>query len=282
MAEVPTLLNDFDPLTICASPQNHSKAKQQYSFPKSDRFPERSFKSPCARAFYDIPNDRYKSSRSAGLGKGNKYDFTKTFDKTPPPGEYYINRNLQTKSTSFGLGRENVAINGVLPKRMNQAAAPGPGTYPTTSTKSNIKFSFRKKWNPELTTNMFSPAPGKYNIPETLNGQGKYFSSKYQSSCAPRISASSTSRFKTFDTNRQNPAPGTYPQVDGLNSEGKYKLTKFKNSMCRSFGKAERNTLGVDTKKKSLQPGPGNYRLPSEFGYYISSATKATGSQPQQ
>ena len=104
-----TLENDFLSPEICASPLNHSKAKQQYSFPKSERFPERAFKSPCQRAFYDLPNDLYKSSRSAGLGKGTKFDFTKTSYMVPSPGQYAISRELQTRSTTFGLGREKVA-----------------------------------------------------------------------------------------------------------------------------------------------------------------------------
>ena len=45
--------------------------------------------------------------------------------------------------------------------------------------------------------------------------------------------------------------------------------------MCRSFSKKDRNTLGIDITKKSSQPGPGLYRLPSEFGYYISSGAKS-------
>ena len=65
-----------------------------------------------------------------------------------------------------------------------------------------------------------------------------------------------------------------YKSVDQINVVGAYNLSRFKNSMCRSFSKADRNTLGIDIKKKNNQPGPGNYRLPSEFGYYISSVAK--------
>ena len=36
--------------------------------------------------FYDLPD--FKSSRYAGLGYGNKYDFTKGVYKTPGPGKY--------------------------------------------------------------------------------------------------------------------------------------------------------------------------------------------------
>ena len=277
MAQVPTLLDDFAPLEICASPQNHSKAKQQYSFPKSERFPERAFKSPCAKAFYDIPNDLYKSSRSAGLGKGTKFDFTKTVDKVPGAGEYKIGRELQNRTSSFGQGREAVALNGIIPKKMFRGEAPGPGRYTLSDMKSNIRYSFRKKLKPESTTNMFSPAPNKYNIPEVLNTTGKYFPSKYCSSRAPTISHSDQSRFKSFETNKKNPAPGHYPIVDPMNGEGVYRLTKFKNSMCRSFSKDDRNTLGVNINRKSNQPGPGNYRQPSEFGYYISSEAKNGG-----
>jgi len=36
-----TLENDFNPIDLCHSPLNTSKAKMQYSFSKGKRFPER-------------------------------------------------------------------------------------------------------------------------------------------------------------------------------------------------------------------------------------------------
>lgn len=270
--EVPTLLNDSTPFQICASPLNLSKAKHLFSFSKSERFPKRDVESTCKVAFYDIPSRLYRSNREAGLGKGNKYDFTKTAGNFPAPNSYAISRNLQTGTSTFGLGREKVALNGIIPKKINANDNPGPGTYPIADQKSNIAFSMKTRPPLAVPTHMSAPAPGKYDINPTITLKGVYAPSKYLNSKAPIISSSSQSRFKNFSTSHLNPAPGKYPVVDAINTSGVYKLTKFKNSMCRSFSQADRMTLGVDITKKSNFPGPGNYRLPSEFGYYKSSA----------
>jgi len=243
-----------------------------YSFPKSERFPNRAVMSPCQKAFYDTPKDMYKSNRFTALGYGEKYDFTKTGDKRPAPTEYAISRELQQTSKTFGLGREKVALNGIIPKKMFKGEAPGPGNYPIGDMKSPIKYSFRKKLPAAETSNMKSPGAGSYNIPETLNKTGNYFQSKYEASKAPVYG--SQTRFKSFNTNQKNPAPGKYNRIDEINETGKYNLSKFKNSMCRSFSKADRNTMGININKKSAIPGPGNYRLPSEFGYYMSSTAQ--------
>lgn len=281
MTDYPTLLLEPDSQGIVCSPLNLSKSKMHYSFPKSERFAGRFMKSPCKAAFYDTPNDMYKSSRSTALGYGNKYDFTKTVDKVPAPNKYDIKRDLDQNSKTFGMGREKVALNGIIPKKMYRGEAPGPGNYPIGDMKSPIKYSFRKKLPATVTSNMTSPGAGKYSIPETLNSTGNYFQSKYASSKSQKYG--SEKRFKDFSTNLKNPAPGnilyiiwigTYKAVDQINLTGAYNLSKYKNSMCRSFSKADRNTLGIDITKKSAQPGPGNYRAPSEFGYYISSQAK--------
>ena len=52
----------------------------------------------------------------------------------------------------------------------------------------------------------------------------------------------------------------------GMNKNGSYFVSKFLGSMCRTHYHFYRNTL---TNVKSVAtPGPGNYRLPSDFGYY--------------
>lgn len=62
------------------------------------------------------------------------------------------------------------------------------------------------------------------------------------------------------------PGPGTYNPDGGMNKTGSYFLSKFMSSLCRTHYHYDRNTLLVG---KSVQtPGPGNYRLPSDFGYY--------------
>jgi len=249
----------------------------QYSFPKGERFPKKAFNTTCKAAFYDLPHERFRSNRYAGFGKGVKFDFTKGRGKTPGPCEYEIPRTMTHKRNfSFGLSRSKVSLNGIVPNKINRTEAPGPGTYPIGSTKSRLQYSFAMRLKPALTTNLFAPAPDTYQIPETINQQGLYNNSKYGNSKACRISNSAQSRFKSFDTTINFPPPDRYTAVDTINKMGDYCQSKFKNSLVRSFSQADRNTLGINIKKKNPYPGPGNYRLPSEFGYYISSEAKKT------
>ena len=43
-------------------------------------------------------------------------------------------------------------------------------------------------------------------------------------------------------------------------------MSRMQNVLVRSFGKSQRQALN----QKIGTPGPGSYRLPSEFGQYIS------------
>ncbi len=43
-------------------------------------------------------------------------------------------------------------------------------------------------------------------------------------------------------------------------------LSSFQSSMAQHFGKSGRN--GVHKHTATVVPGPGSYRVPSEFGYY--------------
>ena len=42
-------------------------------------------------------------------------------------------------------------------------------------------------------------------------------------------------------------------------------MSKIHNSFARKFGNSIRQPLAP----KSSTPGPGNYRLPSQFGHYV-------------
>ena len=54
-----------------------------------------------------------------------------------------------------------------------------------------------------------------------------------------------------------------------MNKTGSYFVSKFMNSMCRTHYHADRKTVLVKSSNVN-SPGPGNYRLPSDFGYYES------------
>ena len=50
-----------------------------------------------------------------------------------------------------------------------------------------------------------------------------------------------------------------------MNATGTYSFAKMKNSMVRRFGQGKRPPLMI---QNPYNVGPGQYRLPSEFGYY--------------
>ncbi len=47
-------------------------------------------------------------------------------------------------------------------------------------------------------------------------------------------------------------------------------MSKMENAKVRKFGSSLRSHLA----DKKLTPGPGNYKLPSDFGHYVSSKFK--------
>jgi hypothetical protein len=52
------------------------------------------------------------------------------------------------------------------------------------------------------------------------------------------------------------------------------------NSKVRRFGTAKRRPLNEDLKSKfliNLAPEPGNYQLPSDFGYYMNKSAVSKG-----
>ncbi len=67
------------------------------------------------------------------------------------------------------------------------------------------------------------------------------------------------------------PPPGTYEfSKSSLSPDGRYPLSKMENVKVRKFGSSLRTSLA----DKKDTPGPGNYRLPSDFGHYVSSKWK--------
>jgi hypothetical protein len=64
------------------------------------------------------------------------------------------------------------------------------------------------------------------------------------------------------------PGPGAYDvsAYQDISPKGKYCLSSSQNCLAKSFGSSQRE----DVLLNKLTPGPGNYRIPSEFGYYAS------------
>lgn len=118
-----------------------------------------------------------KENRSAGIGYGSKYDFTKQQKKSPAPDEYKIKSNFELQQEKhrgfpFGVSRDSMSSTGIL-GNLNKYT-PGPGAYESTNTLSKVSFSFRPKTNSvEQSKAKLAPGPGAYDVNPSINENGK-------------------------------------------------------------------------------------------------------------
>ena len=142
---------------VVRSPINNSRAKQQYSFPKDERF--RGIKrrnrqiylmtSCSCDIFYDLPNTR--SARSAAFGYGARPNiFRRQF--SPPPNRYTLPSDFDPtlkKSCKYTFGMSREAFNKVYIKGQlyRDPVIPGPGTYNVRDVpgQRTLKYSLRPK-----------------------------------------------------------------------------------------------------------------------------------------
>jgi len=254
-----------NPSQICNSPINTSKAKMLWSFPKNSKEIYVK-KSDCNQAFYDLPSS--KSTRTAGFGYGTKMDFTKSVQNNPPPNSYEVRGDFDSKKKgkSFGLSRDAMHITGG--SFVGDKSSPGPGAYDVREKgKTKISFTFRPRTTTDnLTSPKFVPGPGTYPVLETISPKGKYPVSKYKGSGATLIAPSRSQRFTELKPGF--PGPGTYEPGTTISKDGSYFVSKFQASLCRTFSHSMRKNASMTN--VSTTPGPGSYRLPSDFGYYES------------
>ena len=278
------------PKQIHDHPANSSPAKALYTFPHAERFPKGNFASPCAVAYYDT-NDAYRKKRACSLGRGNKYDFTKNGRDVPAPNSYFpCNLAIgfeKKKGFSFGLSRDSAPQHGITPFLKNASLNPGPGTYTPGLLKSNKGASFRIKLQNHTKENC-EVGPGKYNVASSFEPSKTIFNSKFQSTKSTKFaplkvlinekneqgrSKSGGKDFQKMNGNTNGEVGQTNMVCDTkyqINKLGQFFNSKYQNSRCRSFGKSIRDPI----KKFSDFPGPGNYQLPSEFGFYESSQAR--------
>ena len=242
---------------IANSPTNTSTSKAQYSFPKSKRFPD--LPSSTGK-FYDIPVSL--SKRSTTFGYGNKSDFTSGKEKTPDPGTYKITTDISKgQAFSFGISRDQCKsyIEGHFKA---DPSVPGPGTYNFSPkfSREGIKISIGAKWSQKKITESV-PGPGAY---EQSWGKtpGHYVISTAKNLETHMFSPKSSARFPKTDTDKV-PGPWTYNVDKGFLKNSKI-LSTCKSSGSIIIGATERKD-GLPVKNT---PGPGSYRLPSDFGYY--------------
>jgi len=87
------------------------------------------------------------------------------------------------------------------------------------------------------------------------------------------------------DSNANQPGPGSYsPKLSIVDKESGF-LSHYRGITQSSFYHHDRQTINVPKNSSNL-PGPGQYRLPSDFGYaelvksrHSSTAKNATKSQ---
>ncbi|CAD8202217.1 unnamed protein product [Paramecium octaurelia] len=255
---------------INQSPLNLSTAKQLWSFPKSSRFGKLENPNNCAVAFYDLPDQKQK--RAAGVGYSTKYDFTKNGPNTPAPDTYKIVGEIDFNKTKnrgypFGVSRDKMWQTGIM-GGLNKVT-PGPGKYESQSTLSQTRYTMRPKNQQDimiLTKNV--PGPGAYNSVQGIDSKGRYPISKFSNSCATLFNPPRSKRFDNKQYSSDVPGPGNYKLDNiGIQKTGFYPTSNLHSSKCRSFPHDIRKTYSVSSMQT---PGPGQYRLPSDFGYYES------------
>ena len=252
------------------SPTNNSTAKAQYSFSKATRFPA---VSPTSSNFYDIPPSF--SKRTTTFGYGQKYDFTSEKEKTPDPGEYKVSADIAStgKAFSFGISRD-------ASKRYFEGhfvadpSTPGPGAYPFQpkfGREGRVITIGGKRTEVKVTS--LSPGPGAYEQKwETSKGQ--YVLSTLKSQGVNKFPPPSSPRFPK-SSNSKAPAPGSYEVDKGFMRNAQI-LSTVKFNGSRKFPMSSREFM----RNSNESPGPGAYRLPSEFGYYESSKNDPSKSTP--
>ena len=158
---------------------------------------------------------------------------------------------------------------------MADRSIPGPGQYQTMALIGNegAKYTLRPKTvNMQFkTTSQITPGPGRYQPGSSVNEKGSYFVSKFKNSMATVINPARSIRFKEIPgmiVTKQSPGPGGYTPKTGMSPKGEYFISNLKGSQCRTFYHFDRKTKLNPSNTET--PGPGSYRLPSDFGHYES------------
>mmetsp|Transcript_18323 Transcript_18323/g.17445 ORF Transcript_18323/g.17445 Transcript_18323/m.17445 type:complete len:86 (+) Transcript_18323:583-840(+) len=64
------------------------------------------------------------------------------------------------------------------------------------------------------------------------------------------------------------PGPGAYKQVLAFSRKGNYQYSKWKSSGAPVFTRQGRQTNLDTSATRKITPGPGSYRMQTEFGFY--------------
>lgn len=114
------------------------------------------------------------------------------------------------------------------------------------------------------------PGPGDYKL-ISMNKEGKYPLSNFTNTSSISFSLSKEQRFN-YESKNKVPAPNRYDIKSLIDGKGFIFSSKYKSSNANSLvGKGKDLTTKFTNYKT---PGPGSYRIFSEFGIYDGGAIK--------
>jgi hypothetical protein len=271
---------------ICNHPLNTSPAKPLHSFPHTERFKESHPSFNCKAEYYNVNDKLFRSQRTCSLGKGSRYDFAKNGRRAPPPNTYYPkNQTIEASANrgfSFGVSRDSCPQMGIVPHLKSSGEKPGPGAYTPVLPQNNRIPTFHIR---TVTTlgGASMVGPGQYDVPSSFQPNKMILNSKYRSISSIRFAAPGFQTTRDQSSKHSGLGGATDRQGNEIEKDKKYQInkngvyfnSKYRNSLCRYFGRENREGF------RPIQdvPGPGTYRAPSEFGLYESSATNTDNRQ---
>ena len=167
------------------------------------------------------------------------------------------------KGITFGISR-NMSKRFIEGHFVPDPSTPGPGTYPMSpkfGREGRVIKITGKKTEPKIKN--LSPGPGAYDQKWELK-KGCYVLSNYKNQEVHKFPPLSFPRFPKLNLTKA-PEPGSYEVDKGFLKNSEI-LSTVKSSGSRKFSTSARAYFAC----KNESPGPGSYRLPSEFGYYES------------
>lgn len=252
-------------LEVAKACLNTSTSKQRYTFAKAARFPK--IKRSSSAGFYEIPSTL--SKRTTSFGFGNKVDFTKEKKGNNATFHDYSSdfnqKNPHGPKYSFSNGREKYGKVYLDSVKMFDKNVPGPGKYYIMKPFGSDcpKYSIKGRHENPITRKgevIPSPAPNLYNNVYKMNIQGKYPVSSIRNVNSIRMNYDKTKR-SDYIINK-NPGPGSY--------EKKTLLGRIIDSTHTSYEPRSILERHIYKDSRCNYPGPGSYKIHSDFGQYLS------------
>jgi hypothetical protein len=274
------------PQEIHDNPANNSPSKALFGFPRAARFLPSKLNSSCNETFYDTQDSFVMKNKGYSMPRGKRHSITR-FDHKFIPGPNAYNPIIETigcnrgKGISFGVSREKISQLSINPHLKEIGEMPGPGSYTPTLPKSTRTIGFRIRTKSRGSENDENLGPGRYDIFSTFDPNRSIFNSKYHNVKGVVIPRLKTNQGQTFFQSRPNKEGlqltekpfreiNPSPQRQDFNSlcgSGYQVNSKYSHSRYTTFAKSNRKTQF----EKSIAPGPGTYKIPSDFGIYQSS-----------